>query len=995
MIKPIYLHTFGKLELSQNDQVIEVPLKARLLLVYLCRHTDKQSRERLASLLWSDSAPRRATHSLRMVLSYLRNELGDYVDISRTYIEVQHIRLDAQIFTDTLNALHPYLNSGHPLSPKITHELAKILAIYNGHFLDGIYATNVQRFDEWRFVEQEALLQRFLFAGRRLLETYIVQKQYNTGMILAYRILENEPLHEETHHRLMILQAISGDHTSALRQFEIYQEQLMDELGVEPNDAILATYEQLATRQFSNNVNPLLPKDALVPHNLPAEINTFFGREQEIEQLMVYIQQHRCVSVVGPGGIGKTRLLLRVAKALKADFSDGVFLVKLADIVNNQLVPDAIRIALDLEHHDTAMGQINAYLQNRHVLLLLDNFEHLLDAHTIVDALLRANSHLHIIITTRKALRIYGEYVYHLPPLTDKAAVELFMDRARSINPNFDASNTLHIQDICQRLDQLPLAIEIVASLARTHSLSHISKQLSISQLKTSLRGVPERQRTLLNTIEWSYNLLSSEAQVLYPRLTFFVGTWTLEDVKGICQCTNAVTLLDTLTEYSLIRRVPKTNHYTMLETLREHAHIKLEASGQLEDVRHAFITYYVEMVENYQATRRGTTFHLNLNQLIQQNINNIHAAIDYANDARNYEYAGRLVAALGTFWYHFGYGYEGALYAQQVLLHQAHLPDQILADVYASLGQAMNNLSQLDEGKAYHERALAIYEFIGDHYGKAFMTFCLGFHMDESNQKIEYFQHLLPLTEVLDSPILLLSILSNIALAYIVLGKTDEAQRILQRIIQHPHIAIFDSRDHVYNLMAELLRDKGELEQALHMLTQSLAFEGGYTWMNVAKYEEFIYIYILKGDTQLAYTYWLKIEQKKSQEQIPPFVMQSYYLLKAMITDTNDLALTQGCLQRVFTSEYSPTHYLSIAVAYLIYLLHSTDNHQAAHLLYVALMNAVQEENFVLGAVHRHYLKKADFTKEKFEKSIKPAEMPVFELAHTYISDNLILVSK
>lgn len=990
MTTPIYLHTFGKLELSQNDKVIEIPLKAQLLLVYLCRHKDKQPRERLASLLWSDSTPKRAMHSLRMALSYLRNELGDYVDISRTHVRVKHIKMDAQNFTDTLNDLHPYLNSEQPLSSKITCELTEILAIYHGHFLAGIYTTNTKLFDEWRLVEQEALFQRFMFTGRRLLEAYITQKQYADGITLASRLLANEPLHEETHHRLMMLQAIDSDDTSALQQFETYQDQLMAELGVEPGDAIITTYEQIAKRQFNTDTNPLSSNMVLTPHNLPAEINTFFGREQEIEQLMGYIQQHRCVSVVGSGGMGKTRLLLHVAKALKADFHDGVFLVKLANLVNAQLVPDAIRTALDLEHNDTPLDQINAYLQERHVLLLLDNFEHLLDAHTVVDTLLRANSHLHIIITTRKALRVYGEYVYHLPPLTDEAAVALFIDRARSMNPNFDASNTDHIQEICKRLDQLPLAVELVASLARTHSLMSISQQLSVSQLETSLRGVPERQRTLLNTIEWSYNLLSPEAQVLYPQLTFFVGTWTLEAIEGICQCENTPILLDTLVESSLVQRVPNTNRYTMLEMLRQHAQIKLEANGQLEDVRHSFIVYYMQMAENYQSARRGTTFHPNLNQGIQQNLDNIHAAIDYANDAEDYERAGRLVAALGTFWYHFGYGHEGALYAQQVLRHQSQLPDQILADVYTSLGQVMNNLNQLDDGKTYHEQALAIYERIGDHYGKAFVGFCLGFHVRESHQKNDYFQHLLPLAEVLDSPILLLSILSNIALGYIVLGKTDEAEQILQHIIQHPHIAIFDGRDHVYNLMSELLRDKGELEQALNMLTQSLAFEGGYTWMKAMKYEGFTYIYILKGDTQMAYTYWLKIEQMKNQEQIPPFLIHNYYLLKAMITDTNDLILTRHCLQKVFTGEYIPSQYLSIAVAYLIYLLHSTNNPQATEQLHGALMYAAQED-FALGAVHHHYLEKAGFVKEKFEKRIKSPSMTIFELACTYLSDDLI----
>ncbi|HLZ69855.1 MAG TPA: tetratricopeptide repeat protein [Dehalococcoidia bacterium] len=435
---------------------------------------------------------------------------------------------------------------------------------------------------------------------------------------------------------------------------------------------------QLDATGLPNAFPPLKTLDAHI-HNLPLQLTSFIGREGELAALVVLLDQHRLVTLTGPGGTGKTRLALQVAAELLDAFPDGVFFVDLAPLHEPTLVPPAVAQVLGVQSlpEVPARESVVRFLRDKRLLLVLDNYEHLLPAAEFVGALLQAIPTVSVLVTSRAPLRISGEWEDPVAPLplpdADQAslaalqpnpAVGLFVQRAQALRPAFalSAENAASVAAICTRLDGLPLAIELAATRVRVLPpaalLSRLDQRLPV--LTGGVRTLPARQQTLRATIAWSYALLAPAEQVLFRRLGVFVGGFELsaaetvgadEDGRG----TDVLEGIATLAEHSLIQARPAVEgepRFAMLETIREFALEQLVASGEEAAVRGRHARAMLTLAESSEQGMmgRGRTAWL---ARLGADRDNLWAALRWLRDQGEIEPALNLVGAL-VFWFQF-----------------------------------------------------------------------------------------------------------------------------------------------------------------------------------------------------------------------------------------------------------------------------------------------------------------------------------------------------
>jgi len=357
--------------------------------------------------------------------------------------------------------------------------------------------------------------------------------------------------------------------------------------------------------------------------NLPAEATTFVGRRRELSEIRTRLATARLVSLVGPGGVGKTRLSLRVGNDLARGFSDGAWFVELAEVRDAELVPNAVLAALDLRDQaaTSATAILAAYLQGRQLLLILDNCEQVLEAAgQVVAEILRAAPKVRVVATSREPLQVSGEQVVPVPPLElpqeagtepltqarQNEAIALFTERASAASGAFEltTSNRAAVVALCRRLDGLPLAIELAAVRTRVLSVEQILARLGdrFALLTAGDRAALPRHQTLRLAIDWSFDLLTEPEQVLMRRLCVFAGRFTLEDVEGLCSLgaepvTAALDLVSSLVDKSLV--IKEDLHgkacYRLHETMREYASIKLRAAGEEERLAVSYLEFYAQ----------------------------------------------------------------------------------------------------------------------------------------------------------------------------------------------------------------------------------------------------------------------------------------------------------------------------------------------------------------------------------------------------------------
>ena len=446
------------------------------------------------------------------------------------------------------------------------------------------------------------------------------------------------------------------------------------------------------------------PLKTLNQTNLPVAQSALVGREQELEELLALLRDgHRVVTVTGPGGTGKTRLALQAAAELVDDFEDGVFWVPLAALDDPGLVVPSVAQTLG------GGTDLARYLARRQSLLLLDNFEHLLEAAGPLADLLGATENLRVLVTSRARLRIDGEYEYPLEPLHEPDAVTLFVERAAAAGRTVERDGT--VAAICRRLDSLPLAIELAAARTRLIApealLERLDRRLPV--LTGGRRDVPERQRTLRATIEWSHDLLDAEAKRLFARLAVFAGDFSLDAAEAIADA--ELELLAALVDLSLLRPVG-ADRFLMLETIREYAAEQLDGSGEGESFRRRHAEYFLRVAESAHLAAETAEDQRPEIALAEQS--QIRAALDWTLTA-DPVLGLQIAAALEQFW-HTNNPLEGRVRVTSLL---ERVDDAALrARGLRVLGGVTIHCGEVDAAREHHRESLALYRALGDAWG-------------------------------------------------------------------------------------------------------------------------------------------------------------------------------------------------------------------------------------------------------------------------------------
>lgn len=468
----------------------------------------------------------------------------------------------------------------------------------------------------------------------------------------------------------------------------------------------------LVPEDYEKTLEPPPP----TPNNLPLNSGVLIGRERELQEIKNLLSQPtiRLVTLTGPGGTGKTRLALQLATDSLADFEDGVFLVRLEALRDYSALLSAIMQALNIKEtgldsshtslDDTLLTSLKEALRDKHLLLLLDNFEQLVSARSIVTELLAATRYLKVLVTSREVLHLYGEQEYPVSPLRvptpvvkgsskqwpslaelqQYPAVQLFLERLRLVQPDFKLTeeNGLVIAEICSRLDGLPLALELAAGRLKFFSPKVMLERLNEAMLKMlsgGARDLPDRQQTLRNTLEWSYNLLEPAEQLLFRWLAVFVGGSSLEAIEAVCSSVSAdadvFELVTSLVDKSLLRQVSAVEldpssklvetRFKMLETVRDYALIQLSQSNELETARQQYALYYLhffEQAEQYLQKSEQAEWlarleleHANLLTILDWLL-----TVKGQPNAERIELGLRLAKTLWLFWSIRGYNAEG-----------------------------------------------------------------------------------------------------------------------------------------------------------------------------------------------------------------------------------------------------------------------------------------------------------------------------------------------
>lgn len=593
-------------------------------------------KEQVIEAIWPDEdAEKRlyyVVHALRKALepSLSQGSNSRYVSYKDEILELQNVLVDITAFEEKLGE-----------ASKTSNEklLEKALALYRGNLLgDTLYAP-------WVESERERLKQRYVTALNQLADLYRGDAEA-TGKTLE-RLVVAEP--SETHYRKLIVHYLQQGNP---HEASLYYQRCLDtlkEVGLEPEAETKELFETLRQQQQ----RPPLPVNV---SSFPLVTTSLFGRERELAEVSASLETSRLVTLTGVGGVGKTRLALELASSLQHTYSHGVVTVSMAALQAPELLVPALRQVLG------ASGDVATYLKNKHILLVLDNCEHLLGAMPTVGALLEAAPQLSVLATSRTPLHLRGETCFEVLPLDEESATDLFIARIRAAQPTFKTTSKERedITKLCHALDDLPLAIELASSRATLDVATirqHLHERLDFQHTE---HNAPERHQSLRAALEWSYDLLLEKSQKLFTTLGVFAGRVDLHVVESIVGEKNVWTALELLLEHHLVVAV-KTSEGTvfdMLETVRVYAKELFAASAEREAIQQRHAEYFLNLVIEAERNRENAKQKEYLDKL-EQHYSEIRASITYSLE-HQLEQGLRFIMDLGHFWYARAYYSEG-----------------------------------------------------------------------------------------------------------------------------------------------------------------------------------------------------------------------------------------------------------------------------------------------------------------------------------------------
>ena len=674
------LQLLGQVSIQRNGRPLTgLPSrKAAALLIYLACTRRPVAREVLADLLWDDRPQDQALANLRTILSGLRRALGKALVVERDTIALIRAAddwLDVEAF-EQHTAGRRLPAADEPRNAAISR-LQSASDLYRGDFLSGFHLRQSRGFEEWAMLERERLHRLAVMALSRLVRHALDGGDYAPGLDFAARLLQLDPLSEEAHRQMMLLLARSGQRSAALAQYETCRRVLADELGAAPTEATTTLYARLKSARM------------LGAHNLPPPATTFVGREDEVNALRRQLADPNCrlLTLLGPGGIGKTRLALETVRQIVEHqagmFLHGVCFVALSGVGAARFLAPALVEALRVPGSGEPRERLYNYLRDKELMLALDSFEHLISPgrdgnereggsegiDLLADLLQRAPL-IKLLVTSRERLNLREEWVFDVPglvlppedapgPLEAYSATHFFVVEARRVRRDFTPApaEADAIARVCRLLEGVPLGIELAAAAARDQTCAAIAEALarSLDVLASPLRNVPERHRSLRAAFDYSWGLLSGAEREAARRLSAFRGAFTAEAAEHVAGVSAAS--LSALADKSFLRAAAL--RYEMHDVLRQYAAEQLSPVEQ-RAVNDAHSRYYAAYLEHQAAGLRAGRKQPALRE-IGAELGNVRAAWEWATAHRLRAELGQMLDSLGFFYVTRGWAREGS----------------------------------------------------------------------------------------------------------------------------------------------------------------------------------------------------------------------------------------------------------------------------------------------------------------------------------------------
>lgn len=709
-----------QIELDDNPCPIE-QAKAVALLAYLSVTQSKQTRNALATMLWPELEQKDARGNLRHILWRLRKAIGD----QRLTTDRKSIRLveDAELFVDVSAYTAQFeksLDVTHPTDPVRIQQLVDIAELYRGDFLVGFTLPNSPEFDEWQFFQREALRQKQVRLLAKLIAMQRALADYDAALVYAHQGLALDTLHEPSHRLIMELYAESGQDAAAVRQYDKWVHILNKELGVPPDEETTELYNTIRARRFpiddtvenpqdddpvlstdlggtvkpspassakqfssiapvaasKSNSEPILQADSeSSSHTLPNQLTSFVGRTTEMTEIQALVLEKpdcRLLSIVGAGGIGKTRLALEAASILRDHFSHGAIFVTLSALERPEQIVLALLDAFELRAPgDTDLKDYFLhYLQDKQILLVLDNFDHLLDGAELLPEILQCTPAVDLIVTSREPLELHEEWLYRLEGLEMPAqsevvidhsadslietysAAQLFVQRAHRAHARFQLTDKdiPALIRICQLVNGAPLGLELAAPWVSHMSISEIVDEIrqNLDFLATTKRNVPDRHRSLRAVFEQSWQLLHNEEQDILGRLTLFRGGFTRHSAADVA-CAS-LPILVRLTDKALLFRLPN-GRYQMHELIQQFVEEKfLTQPRVIQQAKDDLCGYFANSLKSleldFQNDQQAQAY-----EWMRQEIHNIQASWEYVYHEERVELVEKFIDSLGNYY--------------------------------------------------------------------------------------------------------------------------------------------------------------------------------------------------------------------------------------------------------------------------------------------------------------------------------------------------------
>ncbi len=703
-------------------------------------------REQLMDALWPDAEQVAATRNLRYSLFTARKLISEADSIAPllqrkgnliTLGPPDLIWTDVDAFTEAVAA------AWRGSDPELYE---RAFSLYAGDLLpDDLYDDGVAG-------RRASLRASYLTVLSRLAELYRNRREIDRAIETLQRLVEVEPVDEAAHVRLMRLYAHTDRRSLALAQYDQLRSILERELGVAPDAVTCELAETIRRGELLESVLPTGQVELSRPFvemaarsNLPRPLDDLIGREQEIAELRQLIRRSRLLTLVGPSGIGKTRLAIALAHAVSTSFADGVLFISLASIADARHVIPVIAQALGLREAGRMplSERVISELRHRCMLLVLDNVEQVSQVGTQFTQILSASPSLHMLLTSRTRLRLRGEQEFPVPPLRHPdaqtvasvatlascPAVSLFIQRAREVDPQLRLTDTnlTAIAEISRRLAGMPLAIELAAArsavLTPSETLARLDRPLAL--LSHGRRDAPERQQTLESAIRWSYDLLDENQQRLFRRLSAFAGGWELESASVVDRVDDDANLdaMTALVDASLILSdvddSAEARRFRMLEPIRAFAAHLLDESGETDAVRERYAKYFAELVEQVDARLEGPRSDRWLRHVVVEQ-DNFRTALQWSIDTGNVDFGLRIASSLWEFWSVHGNIGEGRQWLGELLTISEENATSARAEALRGAAELARRQGDYDDAALLLDRSLELWTFLESDIGRA-----------------------------------------------------------------------------------------------------------------------------------------------------------------------------------------------------------------------------------------------------------------------------------